>query len=82
MMLIFAFVDPAIYIERYAHKLEFGEKTMDVCKTATRLVSRMKRDWLAQGRRPSGICGAGKDYFETTGLFFEKVAVLELCNYK
>lgn len=50
--------DPAIYIERYAHKLEFGEKTMDVCKTATRLVSRMKRDWLAQGRRPSGICGA------------------------
>ena len=27
---------------------------------ALRLVSRMKRDWMAQGRRPSGLCGAGK----------------------
>ena len=26
---------------------------------ALRLVSRMKRDWMAQGRRPSGLCGAG-----------------------
>lgn len=25
---------------------------------ATRLVARMDRDWLARGRRPSGICGA------------------------
>ena len=27
--------------------------------TALRLVSRMKRDWMQVGRRPSGICGAG-----------------------
>ena len=27
---------------------------------ALRLVSRMKRDWMAQGRRPSGLCGAGR----------------------
>ena len=26
---------------------------------ALRLVGRMKRDWMAQGRRPSGLCGAG-----------------------
>ena len=26
--------------------------------TAIRFVSRMKRDWMAMGRRPSGLCGA------------------------
>lgn len=25
---------------------------------ATRIVQRMKRDWIATGRRPTGICGA------------------------
>ncbi len=25
---------------------------------ATRLVQRMKRDWMAMGRRPTGLCGA------------------------
>lgn len=38
--------------------MDFGDKTQDVCKSATRLVARMKRDWLHTGRRPSGICGA------------------------
>ncbi len=26
--------------------------------TATKLVQRMKRDWMCQGRRPSSLCGA------------------------
>ena len=26
--------------------------------TALRLVSRMKKDWIHFGRRPSGLCGA------------------------
>ena len=26
--------------------------------TALRLVSRMKKDWMHFGRRPSGLCGA------------------------
>ena len=52
--------DPCLYIHRFAHKLEFGEKTHEVSMTALRLVSRMKRDWMAQGRRPSGLCGAGE----------------------
>ena len=25
-----------------------------------RLLQRMKRDWLSEGRRPSGLCGAGR----------------------
>lgn len=52
--------DPCLYIHRFAHKLEFGEKEHDVAVTALRLVSRMKRDWIHHGRRPSGLCGAGK----------------------
>jgi len=47
-----------MYITRFSHRLDFGEKTHDVSVTAMRLVSRMKRDWLHTGRRPSGLCGA------------------------
>ncbi len=45
-------------IPRFAHKLEFGDKTHEITQTALRLVRRMKRDWIATGRRPSGLCGA------------------------
>merc|ERR1711936_659921 len=37
---------------------EFGAKTHEVSMTALRLVSRMKKDWIHFGRRPSGLCGA------------------------
>lgn len=51
-------IDPCLYIHRFAHKLELGDKEHEVSKTALRLVARMKRDWLHHGRRPSGLCGA------------------------
>ncbi|XP_011874658.1 PREDICTED: transcription factor IIIB 90 kDa subunit [Vollenhovia emeryi] len=51
-------VDPCLYILRFAHKLEFGEKTHSVSMTALRVVQRMKRDSIHSGRRPSGLCGA------------------------
>ncbi|KAA0193529.1 hypothetical protein HAZT_HAZT002891 [Hyalella azteca] len=51
-------IDPCIYILRFSHKLEFGDKAHDVSNTASRLVVRMKKDWMHTGRRPSGICGA------------------------
>jgi len=51
-------LDPCLYVMRFAHKLEFGEKTHEVSMTALRLVSRMKKDWMHYGRRPSGLCGA------------------------
>lgn len=51
-------IDPSLYIHRFASKLEFGEKTHEVATTALRLVSRMQRDWLSHGRRPSSLCGA------------------------
>ncbi|XP_038074218.1 transcription factor IIIB 90 kDa subunit-like [Patiria miniata] len=51
-------IDPCLYIHRFAHKLEFTDKTHEVSMTALRLVGRMKRDWMHTGRRPSGLCGA------------------------
>ncbi|KAI8837536.1 cyclin-like protein [Chytridium lagenaria] len=51
-------VDPMLYIARFAAKLEFEDKYQDVVRDASRLVSRMDRDWIARGRRPSGICAA------------------------
>lgn len=51
-------IDPCLYIPRFAHTLEFGDKTHEVSMTAMRLVQRMKRDWMHTGRRPSGLCGA------------------------
>ncbi|GMT14519.1 hypothetical protein PFISCL1PPCAC_5816, partial [Pristionchus fissidentatus] len=50
--------DPCLYILRFAVLLEFGDKQKEVVTLATRLVQRMKRDWLATGRRPTGLCGA------------------------
>jgi transcription factor IIIB subunit 2 len=39
-------VDPSLYIVRFTHRLEFGDKTHEVGMTALRLVQRMKRDWI------------------------------------
>ena len=54
-------MDPCLYVMRFAHRLELGDKTHEVSMTALRLVSRMKKDWIHFGRRPSGLCGAGKE---------------------
>ncbi|ODQ51590.1 cyclin-like protein [Saitoella complicata NRRL Y-17804] len=51
-------IDPSIYIHRFVSQLEFGTDTTKVATDATRLVKRMGRDWIHQGRRPAGICGA------------------------
>lgn len=51
-------VDPSIYISRFAAMLNLGSKTKEVANDALQLVRRMKRDWIADGRRPAGVCGA------------------------
>ena len=53
-------VSPENLIERFSNQLEFGDNqtTMKVARDAVRIVSRMNRDWMVAGRRPSGICGA------------------------
>ncbi|GIY02360.1 transcription factor IIIB 90 kDa subunit [Caerostris extrusa] len=51
-------LDPVLYIARFAHQLQFGKKEHEVVVTATKLLRRMKSDWIHFGRRPSGLCGA------------------------
>ncbi|KAH8854146.1 Transcription factor IIIB 90 kDa subunit [Schistosoma japonicum] len=51
-------LDPCIYIDRFASQLEFGDKVSAVATTAMRLLQRMKKDWIATGRRPSGLAAA------------------------
>jgi len=51
-------IDPCLYIYRFAHKLDLGEKSHEIEMTAMRIAQRMKRDWMHFGRRPSGLCGA------------------------
>ncbi|XP_074594815.1 brf RNA polymerase III subunit [Brevipalpus obovatus] len=50
--------DPSIYIQRFAHRLNLGDRSNEIINTANRLVARMNRDWMHYGRRPSGLCGA------------------------
>lgn len=62
-------LDPSIYIERFASKLNFGEKQSQVVRTTILIVQRMKRDWLHTGRRPNGICGAGNQLIVDSVIF-------------
>ncbi|KAF2262590.1 BRF1-domain-containing protein [Lojkania enalia] len=61
--------DPAIYdsqtvqeIEplmlKFCLKLEFHEASHRVAEDAVRILKRMRRDWMVQGRQPAGLCGA------------------------
>ena len=51
-------INPEDLIFRFASRLEFLHETEQVALTAVRLVKRMSLDMMAEGRRPSGICGA------------------------
>ena len=44
-------MDPSLYIARFAHRLDFKEKTHEVGMSALRLVHRMKRDWIQVGKK-------------------------------
>lgn len=50
-------LDPSVFIFKYIRNMEFGERSHEVGEMAIRLVQRMERDWMCQGRRPSSICG-------------------------
>lgn len=43
---------------KYCRKLEFNEASHKVADDACKLLKRMSRDWMVQGRQPAGLCGA------------------------
>lgn len=51
-------LDPLFYLQRYCSKLGFEECKLQVASTAMRIVKRMNRDWMCEGRRPTGLWGA------------------------
>jgi transcription factor IIIB subunit 2 len=50
--------DPAIYSLRFANRLDLGNDRHKVATDASRLVKRFQADWMSEGRRPAGVCGA------------------------
>lgn len=70
--------DPCLYVIRFANRLQFGPKTHEVSMTALRLVSRMKRDSIHIGRRPSGLCGAGRVAHEYLCFYFIKGCICKV----
>lgn len=51
-------IDPSLFMERFASQMELEDKSHEVTQTGVRLVQAMTRDWIAAGRRPTGLCGA------------------------
>jgi transcription factor IIIB subunit 2 len=50
--------DPAVYSLRFANRLDLGTDKHKVATDASRLVRRFQADWMSEGRRPAGVCGA------------------------
>ncbi|PWA28949.1 hypothetical protein CCH79_00020735 [Gambusia affinis] len=71
---------PCLYIPRFAHMLEFGDKNHEVSMTALRLVQRMKRDWMHTGRRPSGLCGAAARMHKFRRSVKDVIGVVKVCQ--
>lgn len=51
-------VPPENLVYRFAQRLDFGDLTEKVANDTVRLIKRMNYDWITEGRRPSGVCGA------------------------
>ncbi|OUM51870.1 hypothetical protein BVG19_g1006 [[Candida] boidinii] len=51
-------VDPSLFIQHFADKLDFGTVKLKVIQDAVKLSHRMSEDWIHEGRRPAGIAGA------------------------
>lgn len=50
---------PEVLVDRFVESLEFPPQSVRKIKEdAIRVVGRMKRDWMSDGRRPAGVCGA------------------------
>lgn len=49
-------IDPSLYMHRFVSQLKFQNR--EILTFSTRLVARMKKDWILTGRRPNNSCGA------------------------
>ncbi|KAL9622435.1 MAG: hypothetical protein Q9160_003280 [Pyrenula sp. 1 TL-2023] len=49
---------PESLIQRFVNELEFDRDKNRVMTDAVKVFKRMRRDWIAEGRRPAGVCAA------------------------
>ncbi|KAK8220677.1 transcription factor TFIIIB complex subunit Brf1 [Phyllosticta capitalensis] len=55
----YGLLEPEPLIQKYVDKLEFGPVGgRKVAEDAVKLLRRMRRDWMVDGRQPAGVCGA------------------------
>ncbi|KAK7554666.1 transcription initiation factor TFIIIB, Brf1 subunit [Phyllosticta citricarpa] len=56
---MYGLLEPEPLIQKYVDKLEFGPVGgRKVADDAVKLLRRMRRDWMVDGRQPAGVCGA------------------------
>ena len=53
-------IDPTLFVQRFVSKIDFPTESdgRKVMKDAIRLVQRMNKDWITEGRRPAGVAAA------------------------
>lgn len=67
-------VDPSLYMHRFVSQLNFRNRA--VLDYSVRLLSRMKKDWIAMGRRPNNTCGAA--LLISSRIFGEEKSIYEI----
>lgn len=51
--------DPSLYVPRFLKALKFEQdKEKEILEFVLKLLAKMRRNWLAKGRRPSGLIAA------------------------
>lgn len=51
--------DPSLYVPRFLKALKFDQdKEKEILEFVLKLLAKMRRNWLAKGRRPSGLIAA------------------------
>lgn len=53
-------IDATLFVQRFVSKIDFPTESAGrkVMKDAIRLVQRMNKDWITEGRRPAGVAAA------------------------
>lgn len=69
-------IDPSLYMHRFCSQLKFKNK--EILTFSTLLVSRMKKDWILEGRRPNNSCGAA--ILIASRIFGEERSIFEVAK--
>lgn len=69
-------IDPSLYMHRFCSQLKFKNK--EILDFSMLLISRMKKDWILEGRRPNNSCGAA--LLISSRIFNEERTIAEIAQ--